>query len=172
MKYINRFILLLVVYIGFLFSPLTSAQPAGLLSPQQGDLVFQDQLEIYHKPFSVELNGSMETEGPDPETTSANHLDQLKQLGEFVTSLGGEFFDANDLELDRRSGFLNVRSPERVGQSTFTISARTQAVSDGDLGTWDASALTTGDYQLRIVVVDNIGQELPPCVIAVRVVTP
>jgi len=53
-----------------------------------------------------------------------------------------------------------------------TISARTEVITDGELGTWDASAVTTGDYQLRIVVVDNVGQELPPCVIAVRVVPP
>ncbi|GAB4415936.1 MAG: hypothetical protein Kow002_01400 [Anaerolineales bacterium] len=53
-----------------------------------------------------------------------------------------------------------------------TIFARTDVVSNGDLGTWDASTLTPGDYQLRIVIIDNVGQELPPCVIPVQVVAP
>lgn len=69
-------------------------------------------------------------------------------------------------------GFYKYEISPANSDSWSTISARTSVVSSGNLGTWDASALATGDYQLRIVVVDNVGQELPPCVISVRVVAP
>jgi hypothetical protein len=51
-----------------------------------------------------------------------------------------------------------------------TISAGRSVVVDGLLGQWDTTALTPGDYQLRLVVTDNQGQSLPPCVIPLRVV--
>jgi hypothetical protein len=46
---------------------------------------------------------------------------------------------------------------------------RAHVVIEGPLGRWDTTALTPGDYQLRLVVVDNQGLELPPCVVPVRV---
>lgn len=50
-----------------------------------------------------------------------------------------------------------------------TISADDQAVTDGDLGQWDTTALANGDYFLQLVIIDNVGKTLEPCVIAVRV---
>ena len=69
-------------------------------------------------------------------------------------------------------GFYKYEISPANSEIWSTISARTSVVTNGELGTWDASALTTGDYQLRIVVIDNIGEELPPCIISVRVVAP
>jgi hypothetical protein len=37
------------------------------------------------------------------------------------------------------------------------------------LGDWSTTVLTPGDYLLRLVVTDNQGQLLPPCIISVRV---
>ena len=51
-----------------------------------------------------------------------------------------------------------------------TIQAGGQVVVDGTLGLWDTTELTPGDYLLRLVVTDNQGQALPPCVVTVRVV--
>jgi hypothetical protein len=51
-----------------------------------------------------------------------------------------------------------------------TISAGRNVVVDGLLGQWDTTALTPGDYQLRLIVTDNQGQSLPPCIIPIRVV--
>src|SRR5512136_237325 len=45
-----------------------------------------------------------------------------------------------------------------------TVLANRVAVKDGDLGIWDTSAIPTGDYQLRLVVTDNQGNELPACI--------
>jgi len=59
-----------------------------------------------------------------------------------------------------------------IGSSTwFAILADRKPVQDGDLGNWDTSAIATGDYQLRLVVTDNQGNELPACVIPVRIKT-
>ena len=53
-----------------------------------------------------------------------------------------------------------------------TILANRKSVQDGDLGNWDTSAIAAGDYQLRLVVTDNQGSELPACIIPVRIKTP
>lgn len=50
-----------------------------------------------------------------------------------------------------------------------TISAGAQTVVDGELGKWDTTALTNGDYFLQLVVIDNVGKTLDPCIISVRV---
>ena len=57
-----------------------------------------------------------------------------------------------------------------VGSDTWaTISAGRTTIIDASLGRWDTTALTPGDYQLRLVVTDNQGKALPPCVTQVRV---
>jgi len=53
--------------------------------------------------------------------------------------------------------------PVQVGQ---------QPVREGRLGTWDTSALAPGNYMLRLVVTDNQGIALTPCVIQVVVDAP
>jgi len=50
-----------------------------------------------------------------------------------------------------------------------TISAGDQPVKDGELGKWDTTTRTNGDYFLQLVIINNVGQTLEPCVIAVRV---
>ncbi len=62
-------------------------------------------------------------------------------------------------------------TPLGVEQWT-TISAGNVVVNDSDLGRWDTSQLTPGDYLLRLVVTDNQGNAFPPCVISVRILAP
>jgi hypothetical protein len=45
-----------------------------------------------------------------------------------------------------------------------------QPVVNDVLGVWDTVALEPGDYMLRLVVTDNVGNALTPCAIQVRVV--
>ncbi|MBI4731775.1 MAG: hypothetical protein HY781_06550 [Chloroflexi bacterium] len=54
----------------------------------------------------------------------------------------------------------------------ITIQAGRDAKQEADLGDWDTSELTAGDYLLRLVVTDNQGQALPACVIPIRVLKP
>lgn len=53
-----------------------------------------------------------------------------------------------------------------------TIQAGRDIKIDSDLGQWDTRTLASGDYMLRLVVTDNLGEALPPCVIQVRVNNP
>ena len=57
-----------------------------------------------------------------------------------------------------------------VGTDTWTtISAGTTPVKEGELGQWDTTARPNGDYFLQLVIIDNVGQTLEPCIIAVRI---
>lgn len=50
-----------------------------------------------------------------------------------------------------------------------TIYAGRQSGKDISLGTWNTALLPSGDYRLRLVVVDVAGRLHPPCVIQVHV---
>jgi hypothetical protein len=52
----------------------------------------------------------------------------------------------------------------------MTIQAGTTVVTNGLIGNWDTTTLTPGDYTIRLVVSDNKGAALAPCLISVKVV--
>ncbi len=54
----------------------------------------------------------------------------------------------------------------------LTIQAGRNVVLDGELGQWNTQTLSSGEYLLRLVVTDNQGNSLPPCVIKVYVNNP
>jgi len=57
-----------------------------------------------------------------------------------------------------------------VGTDTWTtISAGTKPILNDELGQWNTTSRPNGDYFLQLVIIDNIGQTLEPCVIAVRI---
>lgn len=66
-------------------------------------------------------------------------------------------------------GFYKYEVAAGGSDTWATIAAGRLVVVDGALGRWDTTALTPGDYQLRLVVVDNQGIELVPCVVPVQV---
>lgn len=66
-------------------------------------------------------------------------------------------------------GFYKYEVAPVGTQSWATISASREPVKDNRLGEWNTSSLTNGDYFLRLVITDNVGGTLEPCVIAVRV---
>jgi hypothetical protein len=51
-----------------------------------------------------------------------------------------------------------------------TIAAGNQLKLDESLGFWYTSALTPGPYLLRLVPLNNLGEEMTPCIITVEVV--
>jgi hypothetical protein len=53
-----------------------------------------------------------------------------------------------------------------------TIQANREVKQDGELGRWDTSEVTPGDYNLRLIVYDNQINPLPPCIVPVRVAAP
>jgi len=69
-------------------------------------------------------------------------------------------------------GFYKYEVSPQGEEAWSTISAGRELVVNGDVGLWDTSSLTPGDYQLRLEVTDNQGQAYPACVIPVRVRAP
>jgi len=67
-------------------------------------------------------------------------------------------------------GFYKYEVARQGADTWATISADRNIVNNGLIGRWNTTALTPGDYQLRLVVTDNQGKILPPCVVPVRVV--
>ena len=67
-------------------------------------------------------------------------------------------------------GFYKYEVAPLNSDTWATISAGRKVVVDNLLGKWDTTALTPGDYQLRLIVTDNQGQSLSPCIIPIRVV--
>jgi len=53
-----------------------------------------------------------------------------------------------------------------------SIQAGRKVTQDDKLGTWDTSEVSPGDYNLRLVVIDNQGNALPPCIVPVLVAAP
>jgi len=54
-------------------------------------------------------------------------------------------------------------------QNWATIAAKEKPVKNDELGEWNTLPFTNGDYFLRLVIIDNVGTSLEPCVIAIRV---
>jgi len=69
-------------------------------------------------------------------------------------------------------GFYKYEVAPLHADTWTTIAAGRDAKVEGLLGEWDTTALPPGDYQLRLVVVDNRGEALPPCSLPVRVIPP
>lgn len=69
-------------------------------------------------------------------------------------------------------GFFKYEYAPAGSDDWRTIAADNQIRIDYELNPWDTTALTPGDYQLRLVATNNLGETLPPCVIPVRVLAP
>ncbi len=66
-------------------------------------------------------------------------------------------------------GFYKYEVSAMGSQNWATIAASRKPVKNDELGKWNTAAVTNGDYFLRLVITDNVGTSLDPCVIAVRV---
>ena len=66
-------------------------------------------------------------------------------------------------------GFYKYEITPVGTQNWATISADREPKIDKSLGKWNTLSLSNGDYFLRLVITDNVGNSLEPCVISVRV---
>jgi len=66
-------------------------------------------------------------------------------------------------------GFYKYEVAQMGSDTWATISADRNTVDNGLLGRWNTTALTPGDYQLRLVVTDNQGKVLPACIVPVQI---
>ncbi|NJN79196.1 MAG: hypothetical protein HC797_01245 [Anaerolineales bacterium] len=68
-------------------------------------------------------------------------------------------------------GFYKYEVAPAGSETWATIAAGRTVINEGSLGRWDTTALTPGDYQLRLVVIDNQGEILPACIVPVRIIS-
>jgi hypothetical protein len=69
-------------------------------------------------------------------------------------------------------GFYKFEMAAIGDPSWLTIQAGEIITQAGQLGFWDTTRLSPGEYALRLVVTDNQGNSIEPCVIQVRVEPP
>lgn len=69
-------------------------------------------------------------------------------------------------------GFFKYEYASQGSETWSTIAASDKIKRDEELGVWDASQLVPGDYQVRLLVTDNLGKALPPCIVPVHVSAP
>lgn len=69
-------------------------------------------------------------------------------------------------------GFYKYEYATQGSDIWATIAANNTVITDGELGAWETSQLVPGDYQIRLLVTDNLGKNLPACVVPVRVIAP
>ena len=69
-------------------------------------------------------------------------------------------------------GFYKYEVTPLGTENWATVSAGNKPVRNDQLGVWDTTTLANGDYFVRLVLTDNIGTSLEPCVIAIRVLNP
>lgn len=69
-------------------------------------------------------------------------------------------------------GFYKFEMASIHDTSWLTIQAGETITREGRLGYWDTTRLFPGEYALRLVVTDNQGQSIEPCVIQVRINPP
>jgi hypothetical protein len=69
-------------------------------------------------------------------------------------------------------GFYKYEFAPLETDAWSTIQANREVKQDGELGRWDTSEVSPGDYNLRLVVTDNQGNAFPPCIVPVRVAAP
>jgi hypothetical protein len=66
-------------------------------------------------------------------------------------------------------GFYKYEVAPMGSENWATIAASRDPVRNEELGKWNTASVVNGEYFLRLVITDNVGASLEPCVIAVRV---
>lgn len=93
------------------------------------------------------------------EITSPSDGEQVSGTVELIGSVNVEDFGSYKYEYST-TGTINW----------VTIAAGNQLKLDESLGFWYTSSLTPGPYLIRLVPLNNLGEELTPCIISVEVV--
>ena len=125
--------------------------PTGTLSPEL-------MTQFANQPQGIQPNAAGCTPG-QIELTYPEPGDEIKGVIELTGTVDIPNF-----------GFYKYEVAPNGSDTWATIAAGRAVVKEGSLGRWDTTALTPGDYQLRLVVIDNQGTALSPCVVPVQVV--
>lgn len=129
-----------------------------LISTPTGTLSADMMTQFANQPGSIQQNASGCTPG-QLDVTFPGPGEEIKGVIELTGTVSIPNF-----------GFYKYEVAPNGSSTWATIAAGTSVVVDASLGRWDTTALTPGDYQLRLVVIDNQGTSLPPCIVPVQVV--
>jgi len=69
-------------------------------------------------------------------------------------------------------GYFKYEFASQGNEQWTTIGAGNEILHDKNLGAWDPTSLVPGDYRLRLIVTDNLGQLMTPCIVPVRILAP
>jgi len=69
-------------------------------------------------------------------------------------------------------GFYKYEYSQPGADLWTTLAAGNSPLVNGTIGYWNTSQLPTGDYLLRLVVVDNQNSFFPACIVSVRITNP
>jgi len=68
-------------------------------------------------------------------------------------------------------GFYKYEYGQPGQNNWVTVAAGSDIKIDAEIGSWNISSLPQGDYELRLVVINQQNESMPPCVVPIRVVS-
>jgi hypothetical protein len=68
-------------------------------------------------------------------------------------------------------GFYKYEYGQPGQNNWVTIAAGSDIKVNAEIGQWSISSLPQGDYELRLVVVNQQNESMPPCVVPIRIVS-
>lgn len=139
-------------------SELNSTPTLDLISMPTGTLSSAIMTQFANQPLPAALPGSIGCTPNQIIITSPKSGDEVKGSVDLIGTVDIQNF-----------GFYKFEVAPQGGTTWAIFSAGSKVVKNGLLGKWNTTALTPGDYQLRLVVTDNQGTALMPCVISMRV---
>jgi hypothetical protein len=169
----------MLVFILVLF--VTELVIASFLAPSlpASDMVATPTLDLLRDSGGIpssELSSANAENAPVPPQSNALGSGCIPgQLNLTFPSPGQEVRDTVELKGTvkiENFGFYKYEVSPQGSDTWATISAGREVVDNGTLGLWDTSVVTPGDYQLRLIAVDNQGDATTPCIVPVRVIAP
>jgi hypothetical protein len=67
-------------------------------------------------------------------------------------------------------GFYKYEYGQPGQENWVTIAAGSEIKTKAEIGTWNITQLPQGDYELRLVVINQQNESLPPCIVPIRIV--
>lgn len=158
--FIGEFLLTTIVSPQMPSIPVVETPTAELVLSGTATMAEEEELES-PTPAATISQGSLVSECIEGviEISSPANGDTVSGTVELVGSVNVENFGSYKYE------FTNTGAINWV-----TIAANNTLKLNESLGFWYTSNLTPGTYLLQLVPLDNTGEELPPCIIAVEVV--
>jgi hypothetical protein len=167
-------IIILFLFLGELFlvsfvvpalpSTQTLATPTLNILNQTQESVSSDPAVALTVMTPISNSVSIESEGCVPDEIMLTSPEPGQEVSGVVSLIGT--VDVKNF------GFYKYEIAPQGTEAWATISAGRDPKRGEEVGLWDTSTLTPGDYKLRLEVTDNQGNSYPPCVISVRVIAP